>query len=314
MSDVSNLGELLERRAAEEPDRVGYVFLSDSDSGDEPLTYGELQGRAGDVAASLAGTAAPGDRVLLLFPTGLDFVAAFFGCIRAGVVGVPVASPLAGRLDRSLPALEAIARDCEPVAVLTTGAVLEEAEGSALPEALAAARRIAVDRIPGGGAAPEAQPATPDDLAYLQYTSGSTASPRGAMILHGNVLANLEAIRGVTRQSRDGCSLMWLPHYHDMGLAGMLGLVGQRNSHPSIHDRPLEGSLFPDEDVDLEPCHRIDNVEGPPLTNGLVDRRGAEVVVRTEARQQLGFLTREGVDRNVGIPRQTRIPMNGTGE
>jgi acetylornithine/succinyldiaminopimelate/putrescine aminotransferase/acyl-CoA synthetase (AMP-forming)/AMP-acid ligase II/predicted amino acid dehydrogenase len=230
VNDVATLGELLERRARDEPDRLGYVFLSDSAAGEERLTFGELARRAGDIAGKLAELAAPGDRALLLFPAGLDFVAAFFGCIRAGVVAVPVASPLAGRLDRSLPALDAIARDCEPAAILTTSAVLDEADGNELPDGLAASTWLAVDRIAGGAPAAEPHRAARDDLAYLQYTSGSTASPRGAMVLHGNVLANLEAIREVTGQTRDGTSVMWLPHYHDMGLAGILASlsIGQR--------------------------------------------------------------------------------------
>ena len=231
MSDVSTLGEILSRRAAQEPDRVGFVFLPDSDGSDEQLTYGELDRRAAAVAAALSRVAAPGDRALLLFPAGLDFVAAFFGCLYAGVIAVPVASSLGGRLDRSVAALDAIAADCEPAAVLTTAGVLAEAQEQALDGALAAATWLTVDGRPEeNGRPPEVLAATPTELAYLQYTSGSTASPRGAMIRHENVLANLEAIRGVTRQTRDGASVMWLPHYHDMGLTGFLASldIGQR--------------------------------------------------------------------------------------
>jgi acetylornithine/succinyldiaminopimelate/putrescine aminotransferase/acyl-CoA synthetase (AMP-forming)/AMP-acid ligase II/predicted amino acid dehydrogenase len=228
--NVATLGELLERRARDEPDRLGFVFLTDSDSGEERLTYGELVRRSDGIAESLTEVAATGDRALLLFPAGLDFVAAFFACIRAGVVAVPVASPLAGRLDRSLPALDAIVRDCEPVAVLTTRAIREEADRAELTDGLGAARWLAVDELSEATRPAPPHHAAPDDLAYLQYTSGSTASPRGAMILHANLLANLEAIRRVTRQTREGTSVMWLPHYHDMGLTGFLAslYVGQR--------------------------------------------------------------------------------------
>lgn len=231
---ASTLGELLELRAAEEPGRTGYVFLGEDGGEPEPLSYGELELAAARVAARLRRAAPPGERAILLYPAGLDFVVAFFACVQAGVIAVPAPSPLPGRLDRIVPALRSIVGDCEPRAILTTSALRAEAAAAG---GLDGAEWIATDVLEDEIAPLERAPATPDDVAYLQYTSGSTASPRGAIVRHANVLANLDAVRRVTRQGRDGRCVSWLPHYHDMGLAGLLGSLYL--DHPCMFMSPL---------------------------------------------------------------------------
>ena len=158
---------------------------------------------------------------MLLYPPGLEFVEAFFGCIWAGVLPVPTSYPKARR---PMPRLMGIARDCSPAAVLTTHQTLEQTDPACRE---AAPRWIVTDALPPGDAVEPHRPKR-TDLAFLQYTSGSTSDPRGVMVTHGNLLANLEAIRtrfcleeaDPERPAQRG--LFWLPAFHDMGLVGAI--------------------------------------------------------------------------------------------
>lgn len=217
----STLADLLRRRADEQPSRTGYVFLGESGAEPEQLTYAELDRRAAAIGARLAAVAAEGDRALLLYHAGLDFVTAFFGCIQAGVIAVPAPSPLPGRMERMVPALRSIAADCAPRVILTTAAIRAELAPLA---ALGEVEWIETDRVPATSGRVD-RPARPDEIAYLQYTSGSTASPRGVTVAHQTVLANLEAACRYSGQGPEGTAVNWLPHYHDMGLASLLGAL-----------------------------------------------------------------------------------------
>ncbi len=212
------LVELLESRAGIHPDR-GYEILPDGEPGAAlRLTYAELAHRARLIAAHLREAGAAGERVLLLFPPGLDFIAGFFGCLYAGAVAVPAYPP---RPRRSDPRLASIAADCRPRAVLTISSIL--ARAASLAEAvppLAAARWIATDELPDdAGSDPVPAPA-PSAPAFLQYTSGSTGTPKGVVVTHANLVHNEEMIRRAFRQSESSVVVGWLPLYHDMGLIG----------------------------------------------------------------------------------------------
>src|SRR6185436_14851726 len=186
----------LRGQAALHPGRRAFTFLADGEVESERLTYRALDRRARAIAASLARHAGAGERVLLLFPPGLDFVAAFFGCLYAGAVAVPADPP---RSERSLPRLRAIARDAAPRFVLAPAAGLDRLRQAAaeLPE-LAGVRWLALEecreeenwREPAAG---------PETLAFLQYTSGSTSDPKGVMVTHGNLLANAAAIASAVK-------------------------------------------------------------------------------------------------------------------
>jgi len=191
--------------------------MSDGEAIDASLTYAEVDARASAIGAALSGRVAPGERALLLYPPGLDFVAAFLGCLHAGVVAVPAYPPDPTRLARSVPRLRAIARDADVRCVLTTGLVrdLSAALGVEAPE-LDQALWIATDEVP-----PAAAPAPPllrDGLAFLQYTSGSTGAPKGVMVTHGNLLHNLACAQRAEGADASCLSVSWLPTYHDMGL------------------------------------------------------------------------------------------------
>ncbi|HET6532603.1 MAG TPA: AMP-binding protein [Actinoplanes sp.] len=182
----------------------------------------------------------PGDRVLLIFPPdGLEFVASFFGCMLVGAIAVPVASPDPRHLDRELPKLRHVVEDSGARVALT------HAKYRALTT-LASVRDTVTNRLrgrgnatwpelswllsnrirraePDGAAASLARAASrfgPDDIVYLQYTSGSTSAPKGVVVRHRNLLHNLELIARNTRVGTTSVLVGWVPLFHDMGLAG----------------------------------------------------------------------------------------------
>src|SRR5262245_40282262 len=129
MGDGGTLVELLRARAGDHGGEGAFIFLADGERDEQRLTYGELDRRARAVAASLQQKLRPGDRALLLYPPGLDYVAGFFGCLYAGVIAVPAYPPDPARLTRTLPRLLSIAADARTAAVLTTSTFTELAEG-----------------------------------------------------------------------------------------------------------------------------------------------------------------------------------------
>ncbi|MHA7627475.1 amino acid adenylation domain-containing protein [Corallococcus sp. M7] len=220
----ASLIELLRLRSAEAPGDQGYTFLVDGESEEAALTYGEFDRQARAIGAWLQANGARGERALLLFPPGNEYLTAFFGCLYAGVVAVPAYPPDVTRLNRSLPRLEAMVRDARARFVLTTemihgmaGMLFEQA-----PE-LAGLTWVATDALAPGLEDGWKDPGiTGDALAFLQYTSGSTGSPKGVMLTHRNLLANLALIHRAFGHSRDSKGVIWLPPYHDMGLIGGL--------------------------------------------------------------------------------------------
>lgn len=161
-----------------------------------------------------------GERALLLYPTGLEFIAAFFGCLYAGVIAVPVPPPNLAQPQRTLPRLCAISNDAQPSVALTTSSILSKMEGvlTQAPE-LQTMRWLASDNITSSPAQEWQDPAaTSNSLALLQYTSGSTTTPRGVMVSHGNLIHNSAHINRAFEVTPDTVSVTWLPAFHDMGL------------------------------------------------------------------------------------------------
>ncbi len=205
---------ILRRWADRDPDRPVLAFRAETD-GDRPeaLTFGGLDRRARALAAVLRDRGMAGERALLVFPPGLEFVSAFFGGLYAGVVVVPAVPP---RPNRPSPRLRAIIEAVAPRVVLTTSALLAEP----IPE-IAEIPRIATDALDLAKADSWIAPAlSPDDLAFLQFTSGSTSEPRGVMVSHGNLVHNSKTIQGRFRSHRESRGVFWLPLHHDMGLIG----------------------------------------------------------------------------------------------
>ena len=223
MSQIfASLVELARARAHAQPAQSGYTFLRDGERDEATLSYAALDRAARAIAAQLQQHAAPGDRALLIFPPGLEFIAGLFGCLYAGVVAVPAYPPNPARLGRTLPRLRAIVRDCQPALALTTQPSMELAGALAAQDPLfQPIRWIAADGLPGAQADEwRERSIEPDDIALIQYTSGSTADPKGVVLTHANLLHNSALIHQAFGHTPASQGVIWLPPYHDMGLIG----------------------------------------------------------------------------------------------
>ncbi|MBN9687585.1 MULTISPECIES: fatty acyl-AMP ligase [unclassified Corallococcus] len=212
--------DLLDERSRRPADPRLYTFLEDD--AEVTLTRCALASSAHRIAAALQSLAAKGERAVLLYPPGADYLRGFFGCVCSGLVAVPAYPPDPSRLERTLPRLRALIADSGATVVLTTSFILSMAEllFTDAPE-LRALKWVATDALEEGDAAAWKRPdVTADTLAFLQYTSGSTGTPRGVMLSHGNLLHNLGAIRRAFQTHDDTVGVIWLPPYHDMGLIG----------------------------------------------------------------------------------------------
>ena len=215
--DLTTLVAVTRWRAERQPDALAVTFLVDGEEEEAHLTYAELDRRARSIAAGLQARGAAGERVLLVFSPGLDYIAAVFGCLYAGAVAVPVYPPDPYRARRTLPRLLSIVEDAQAGFVLSNEEYLPWVRGPLM--AGCATEVLALESLPTaatGAWCPER--VEPHRLAILQYTSGSTAAPKGVMLTHANLMHNCAALH---RLDRDGVvAVSWLPPYHDMGLIG----------------------------------------------------------------------------------------------
>ena len=217
---ASTLVELLRWRALQQPEQGIYTYLIDGEIEGANLSFAALDRQAQAIGALLQSNGASGERALLLYPAGLEFIPAFFGCLYAGVIAVPLPPPNMAQPQRTLPRLRTIANDAQPMLALTTSSILSKVEGlfARAPE-LQTMRWLATDKVLSSAAQDWRDPgATSDTLALLQYTSGSTAVPRGVMVSHGNLLENSAHISQAFEIASDTVSVTWLPVFHDMGL------------------------------------------------------------------------------------------------
>ena len=217
-AQATTIAHLLQQRAHSHPDDRAFRFLEDG-GGVDTRTWGQLDTGARAVAAALRElpTSRERPRALLLLPQDATFLDALFGCFFAGVCAVPAHIPIPSRLAQTLPRLQAIIAEAQPQVVLTTGEL--RAARALVPE-LAAIPCIAVDELAGGDAGALDVAAGADDLAILQYSSGSTGSPRGVMVSHRNLMANEALIQNAFEHTASSVVLGWLPFQHDMGLIG----------------------------------------------------------------------------------------------
>jgi acyl-CoA synthetase (AMP-forming)/AMP-acid ligase II len=216
-AEFSTWVELLRYRAAQQPDRRAYTFLSDGE--EEQLTFAELDAEARTIAAHLQAGGAAGERVLLLYPPGLRYVASFYGCLYAGAIAVPVYPPHPNRAPLRL---QSVAADSQAAVALTTGKVLSKLK-PLLGEHryLKDLRYLATEELDGGLAREWRDPqVSSGHTAFLQYTSGSTATPKGVIVSHANLMHNEELMRVAWGHSDETDIVSWLPIYHDMGLIG----------------------------------------------------------------------------------------------
>ena len=216
---AETLCQLLDARAVN--GRGKYVFLPDGRAVKASLSFPQLARQARSVASMLRDCSSIGARAILFYPPGSGFLPAFFGCLYAGVVAVPVPPLDAARMRRSLPRLQAIIEDAEPQLLLTTGEIPQGVAERLLrfdPKLRVIDTGLAVpdDLQEAAGAAHSAPCA--HNVAYLQYTSGSTSRPRGVIVQHGNVLHNLECLRRAFLYDAESVAVTWMPHFHDYGL------------------------------------------------------------------------------------------------
>ncbi|WP_435069880.1 fatty acyl-AMP ligase [Amycolatopsis thermoflava] len=214
MTENSSFATMLGHWSRVQGDEIAVTFLdyrASADGNAISLTWRELDDRVSAVAERARELAQPGDRAAVLVNQSADYVVAFLAAIRAGLVAVPLFAPsLPGHGDR----LTAVLDDCSPALVLTTDDERDDVKGLVTgPEILV------VDAVPAEPGAREWPAPDPDDLAYLQYTSGSTRSPAGVMLTHRNVVTNAQqALRAYGARRGATSTVSWLPLFHDMGL------------------------------------------------------------------------------------------------
>ncbi|MCA2938596.1 MAG: AMP-binding protein [Microcystis sp. M113S1] len=217
--DISTFVDILNHRALQQAEQTAYIFLANGETETARLTYQQLDQKAKALAAQLQLQMSPGDRALLLYPSGEEFIIAFFACLYAGVIAVPVYPP---RRNQKLSRLRAITRDAQAKLALTTTSLLStiEEKFSSDPE-LVTVPCLATNNIPDKQAENWQKPnLSLEDIAFLQYTSGSTGMPKGVMVSHKNLLHNEKLIASAFRHTTETIGVGWLPLFHDMGLIG----------------------------------------------------------------------------------------------
>src|SRR5260221_61098 len=292
MEIFSSLVTLLANRAEAQPDDRAYLFLPDRGTEEAALTFSQLHDAAQALAARLTKTAKPGDRAILVLPSGLEFLVALFGSLIARVIAAPMMVP---RRQSARDSSAGIMANCEPVVALTSPAFAIRADLQAR-FASEQIQWLSVDLTPiGRGAADLPQPG-PEDIAFLQYTSGSTSEPKGVAVSHANLLANLEMIRLSLGNTRQSTYVNWVPLYHDMGLilnalealyVGALCVLMAPNAFMqrplnwlrAIHHYRAEVGCSPNFGFDL--CisrYRADQMQDVDLSSWKVALNGAEPV------------------------------------
>ncbi len=217
------LFDILRWRAENQPHRVAYRFLIDGEFEEVVLTYGDLDRRARSIGALLQSSAKAGDRALLLFPPGLDFIVAFFGCLYSRIIAVPSHPPHHARLERTFPIIRRIAADANPSLALLTPTFFDGLKSqNEIRDAFGNMKLVVMgeDEMEDWTENWQQPKIAGNDIAFLQYTSGSTTSPRGVVVSHRNLFHNLGLIENCFGQSSKSHAVIWLPPYHDMGLVG----------------------------------------------------------------------------------------------
>lgn len=211
----NNLIELLATQAQRRGDSPAFVFLKNGEHVEDSITYRRLYQAARAAGAILRERCAERERAALLYPSGIDYIVAFFGCLCANLIAVPLHAPRPGHSDARIAAVIA---DCGAAVVLRPPASSRDGGDTRQEHGVPAIELPPHAALAGGDGARPVPDA--DSIAYLQYTSGSTGSPNGVMATHRSVLANLELIRGGFNFTEDDAFVSWLPLFHDMGLVG----------------------------------------------------------------------------------------------
>lgn len=229
---MAEITSVLNRRANDSPNDLAYIWLQDGNQEVE-INYHSLQQKSKAIAVALHSCCQEGDRALLLYPQGLEFITAFFSCLYAGIIAVPAYPP---KGNQKMSRLVKIIEDCQPQIILTTSSLLEKIQSKIeILLDFSLTKLLATDKISNKKDFQRGLPnISSDAIAFLQYTSGSTGSPKGVMISHGNISHNSAYIQKAFQLTEKSVSVTWLPSFHDMGLidgiiqplyTGFLGVV-----------------------------------------------------------------------------------------
>jgi acyl-CoA synthetase (AMP-forming)/AMP-acid ligase II len=237
-SYITTIPQILKFRAEHTPDETAYIFLKDGEDDEEKITYRELYLSSVSIAEQLKESGKEGSLALMLFAPGLDFIKSLYACFLAGIIAVPAYPP---RKNRSLDRIKILVADSGAGIVLSTSDIYQTFERSFSDlDELKMLKWICVDKTGSQENNPKANIKMPEpqDVALLQYTSGSTGQPKGVMVKHVNITRNLEFIRQSFSLSRKSVSVTWLPSFHDMGLIdGVIGPV--YNGYPGVIIPPV---------------------------------------------------------------------------
>jgi acyl-CoA synthetase (AMP-forming)/AMP-acid ligase II len=218
---IKTFVDLLSYRASVQPEALAFRFLSYTATSveEDTITFKALDARARLIAKQLLMKCRPGDRALMLYPSGIDFIAAYFGCLYAGVIAVPGYPP---KRNQKLGRLKSLVQNCQPTVAMTDlqTQLIAEPQFGEVAELKSLAWVITDISTNDPLEAVTLPSVQADDIAFLQYTSGSTGDPKGVMVTHGNLMANSRSIYTAMGHGPDSVFVGWLPLFHDMGLIG----------------------------------------------------------------------------------------------
>lgn len=233
----SNVISVLEHWATHRADETAYIF-TDIESVEVKLTYAQLWEEVRALAGYLQGRCRvrAGDRILLLYPPCIDFIVGLFACQAAGAIAVPAYPP---RRNRKASRIRSIVVDADARWALSTSAVVDTLTGDRPHDDLIGVQLLGTDNPETRDISKWRSPKLQDNsLAVLQYTSGSTGSPKGVMLNHSNLIANSELILEAFEPDPNTCGMSWLPTYHDMGLVGGV-LMPLYMGRPNVLTSPM---------------------------------------------------------------------------
>jgi acyl-CoA synthetase (AMP-forming)/AMP-acid ligase II len=236
---VKSVIDLLRTRAEARPDEVAYTFLESGEAAGNTIAWAALDRRSRALGSSIAARVDPRARVLIMLPPGLDFASAFFGVLYAGAIAIPTYPPSGARADRTSARVRGMVADAGVSLVLSTSSLLARmATLESMIPGLIGVPWLDIDQVDDNASEEWRDPLIASSaLALLQYTSGSTAMPRGVMVSHGNLLHNLAISARLGAYASDSVSVSWLPVNHDMGLINGV-LQGVFSGCPTIQMAP----------------------------------------------------------------------------